>query len=57
MSPLKKKKLNIGYFGSLFKSRGVELILDLSKKDKKNNYFIYGGSKNDIYLLKKGSLG
>ena len=31
----KKKKLNIGYFGSLFKSRGVELILDLSKKIKK----------------------
>ena len=49
----KKKKLNIGYFGSLFKSRGIEIILDLSKKDKKNNYFIYGGSKNDIYLLKK----
>jgi len=49
----KKKKLNIGYFGSLFKSRGVELILDLSKKDKKNDYFVYGGSKNDIFLLKK----
>ena len=38
----KKKKFNIGYFGSLYKSRGVDLIIKLSKIDKKNQYFLYG---------------
>ena len=37
-----KKRLNIGYFGSLYKSRGVDLILKLSKIDTDNNYFIFG---------------
>ncbi len=41
----KNKKLNIGYFGSLYKSRGVDIILKLSKIDKKNNYFIFGNLK------------
>ena len=41
-----KKKLNIGYFGSLYKSRGVDLILKLSKIDKENKYFIFGNLKN-----------
>ena len=39
---LKKKEFKIGYFGSLYKSRGVDLILKLSKIDKKNKYFLYG---------------
>lgn len=39
------KRLNIGYFGSLYKSRGVDIILKLSKIDKKNNYFIFGNLK------------
>ncbi len=41
-----KKKLNIGYFGSLYKSRGVDLILKLSKIDRENEYFIFGNLKN-----------
>ena len=41
-----KKKLSIGYFGSLYKSRGVELILKLSKIDRENKYFIFGNLKN-----------
>ena len=41
-----KKKLNIGYFGSLYKSRGVDLILKLSKIDPENKYFIFGNLKN-----------
>jgi glycosyltransferase involved in cell wall biosynthesis len=41
-----KKKLNIGYFGSLYKSRGVDLILKLSKIDRENKYFIFGNLKN-----------
>ena len=40
-----KKRLNIGYFGSLYKSRGVDIILKLSKIDKENNYFIFGNLK------------
>lgn len=49
----KKKCLNIGYFGSLFESRGIKLIIDLSISDKENQYYIYGGSKADIDSLKK----
>ena len=41
----KNKRLNIGYFGSLYKSRGVDIILKLSKIDKENNYFIFGNLK------------
>lgn len=48
----KKKKLDIGFFGSIYKSRGLDLFLELSKKDKNNNYFLYGGSTEDIEKLK-----
>jgi glycosyltransferase involved in cell wall biosynthesis len=48
-----KKKLNIGYFGSIFESRGLKIITKLSEIDRNNNYFIYGGEKNDIKNLKK----
>ena len=37
-----KKFFKIGYFGSLFKSRGLELIKDLAKIDRKNQYYLYG---------------
>ena len=47
------KKLNIGYFGSIYKSRGVNFIIHLSNLDKKNKYYIFGGSKEEIELLKK----
>ena len=50
----KIKKFNIGYFGSLYNSRGIEMIIKLSKIDKKNNYFIYGGTKEQISNIKKG---
>ena len=48
----KKRKFNIGYFGSLYKSRGIDLILKLSKIDKKNQYFLYG----DLNHLSKSNL-
>jgi len=48
-----KKKLNIGYFGSIYKSRGIEMILKISKIDNQNNYFVYGGSAKQITNLKK----
>ena len=34
---LKKRNFKIGYFGSLYKSRGVDLVFELSKIDKKIN--------------------
>ncbi len=43
---LNKKKLNIGYLGSLYKSRGLELIMRLAKIDPKNNYYIYGNKRH-----------
>ena len=47
----KKRKFNIGYFGSLYKSRGIDLILKLSKIDKKIN-ILYG----DLNHLSKSNL-
>ena len=48
---VKKNKYNIGYFGSLEKSKGSEFLIKLSKLDKNNNYFIYGGSYSDAKKL------
>jgi len=49
----KKKKYNIGFFGSLDKSKGSNFIISLSQKDKTNNYFIYGGKPYEVKKLKK----
>ena len=49
----KPKNINIGYFGSIYKSRGIEMIIKLSKIDQKNKYFIYGGTNIEINELKK----
>ena len=48
-----KKKLKIGYFGSIYKSRGLNMITKLSEIDRHNNYYVYGGEKNDVKELKK----
>ena len=48
-----KKKFNIGYFGSLEKGKGADFTASISQLDLKNDYFIYGGSKNQIDNLKK----
>lgn len=48
-----KKILKIGYFGSLFKSRGLNLITKLAKIDKSNNFFLYGDlTKNKNFKFK-----
>ena len=49
---LKKKEFKLGYFGSLYKSRGIDLISKLSKIDKKNKYFLYG----DLTQVSKSKL-
>ena len=48
-----KKNYKIGYFGSLEKSKGSEFIIRLSKLDKKNQYYIYGGDSKTVLNLKK----
>lgn len=50
---LNKNFFKIGYFGSVYKSRGSEMIIDLAKIDKKNKYFIYGNLKHNEKLIKK----
>jgi len=47
------KNLNIGYFGSLSNSKGIDTVIKLSIIDKDNNYFIYGGSKKEILKIKR----
>ena len=37
-----KDFFRIGYFGSLYKSRGLDLIKSLAKIDKENQYYLYG---------------
>ena len=37
-----KKFFKIGYFGSIFQSRGLNLIKNLAKIDRKNEYYLYG---------------
>ncbi len=48
-----KKKYNIGYFGSLDESKGSKFLIELSKIDKFNDYYIYGGTKKIIDGMKK----
>ena len=50
---LNPKRLNIGYFGAIYDSRGIEMIIKISEIDKKNNYIIYGGTKDEISNIKK----
>ena len=49
----KKNYLKIGYFGTIFKSRGIDLIIKLSSIDKKNKYYVYGGSPKQIIKIKR----
>ena len=47
------KRMKIGYFGSISPSKGINTIIKLSKIDKDNDYFIFGGLKSEITKLKK----
>jgi len=53
---IKKKYFKIGYFGSLYESRGLNLVKRLAKIDKENFYYLYGDLKN-INHLKLNSFG
>ena len=56
MKSLKKKSFKIGYFGSLYKSRGLELIKKLAKIDKQNSYYIHGDLTDLNYKKYKTSI-
>ena len=49
--PKNKDKLNIGYLGSLYKSRGFYLMQNLAKIDSRNTYHVYGNLKGYENLL------
>ena len=51
-----KKKLKIGYFGSVYKSRGIELIIKLAKIDRINDYYIFGDIKKKFNFLRQGNI-
>ena len=50
---LNRKRLKLGYFGTINPSRGINIILKLAQTDKQNDYYIFGGSKEQIENLKK----
>ena len=43
---LKNKIKNIYYFGSFYRGRGIELIIDISKKMKNKIFYLYGNKNN-----------
>ena len=47
-NPKIKKRLNLGYFGSINYSKGIGTIIRLARMDKNNNYYIYGGMKYQV---------
>ncbi len=49
----KKLFLNIGYFGLVNKSRGIDFLCQLSKIDITNRYYVYGGTKDLTSFYKR----
>lgn len=41
-------KINIGYFGSLYKGRGVELIIKLAEYFEELDFHLFGGSQSEV---------
>jgi glycosyltransferase involved in cell wall biosynthesis len=50
------KRLKIGYFGSISPSKGINTLIKLSKIDQGNDYYIYGGSREEISKIKKKNI-
>lgn len=47
--------LQVGYLGSLYQGRGIELILRLARQMPKHDFHIIGGSPSHVETLKKES--
>jgi glycosyltransferase involved in cell wall biosynthesis len=54
--PSKRSTIQIGYFGHLFKGRGIEIILDAAKVLINFDFHIVGGNDSDIDKYKNMSL-
>ncbi len=50
------RRFKIGYFGSISPSKGINTLIKLSKIDQENDYYIYGGSKEQINKIKKRNI-
>ncbi len=46
-------RLKLGYFGTINPSRGINIVLKLAQIDRQNDYYIFGGAKNQMANLKK----
>lgn len=46
------KRLKIGYFGSIAYSKGINTLIKLSKIDQENDYYIFGGKKEELQKFK-----
>ena len=44
------KNIKIGYFGSIYKSRGIEMILKLCKLNKENDYISMGEQRKRLKI-------
>jgi glycosyltransferase involved in cell wall biosynthesis len=51
-SIISSKRLRIGYFGSLYFGRGIELIVNLSRLLPEMDFYIYGGTVDQVKSLK-----
>lgn len=47
--------LKVGYLGSLYRGRGIELILRLARQMPKHDFHIIGGSPSQVETLRKES--
>lgn len=52
-----QEKINIGYIGSLFKGRGIDIIITLASSFPQCNFHIIGGKEKDINYWKKKANG
>lgn len=51
--PLNSSSFNIGYVGSLYKGRGIDIIIDIAKVLFHHKFNIYGGEDEQLLALKQ----
>lgn len=50
---LQNKRLNIAYVGGLYEGKGVDIVVEMAKRDPSNNYLIVGGRAKQVEAWKK----
>lgn len=50
--PGEKEKIKVGYFGHLYKGRGIDLIIRIAEKMKEHDFYVVGGEEKDIAYWK-----